>query len=1591
MKNIKNILSTIQFFLLTAVLLLFTTQFTWGVNPSVTLTSYYANADGKSGSTLRTTLGTIIASNKGSGSAHNVVSYDNIGYLLKYADTQNANGTTLIDIYTPCTFTISGSTITWSGSCNGATNVGCGLNREHTVPQSWFSKASPMVSDAFHIYATDAASNGHRSDYYYGECTSGTSYTGSNCNEAGKLGSSNWTSSKTYTANGTTYTTTGTYSGTVYEPADEYKGDIARGFFYMATRYASACSSWGNMFGNVNGLTQYTVDLMLKWHRQDPVSEKELIRNEVIYGNTTYNKAGGSYYQGNRNPFIDYPCLVEYIWGSLQGQSVSLSSLTSAYSSSFSGEGCAGGSSTTNYTITWNVKGSTSTTTSSGSSVGSLPSTPADCSTTRVFVGWTKNSSVSSRPSDLFTTAAGAPAITGNTTFYAVYADASTSGGSSSGSKTFTFSTIATANNWENGVAYTTVEDSPVTITANGGGNNGKYYTSDTSWRMYNGGSVTISVNNGSVTSITSTPSQTFTIANGEATLSLSATVKFTVITVNYTVSGGTTTYSNYSLSCSSSSTCTTAPSVGAASSSNVTTNSATATCSSGITSLGSTGCTITSYGFVYGKSSNPSLTTGTQVQVGTSYTTTGTSFTTSLSGLDASTTYYVRPYATNGYNTAYGSQASFTTKTPTQYTITWSVDGTTSTVTYNEGESLALPSTPSNCSSTRVFMGWTETSGYTGSTAPTNMFTTASGTVTANKTYYAVYADKTTTGGSGTSTVTDALTYSLIGLGTVSSGNATYTDFTGVSATSDAVYAGNINKFNSSSNPTNVIQLRSSGSNSGIVTTTTGGTATNVTVSWNASTADTRTLNVYGKTSAYSAATDLYLSSTQGTLIGTIVKGTSTSLDITGNYTYIGVRSNGSAMYLDELDITWSSGGSGTITYSNYSTSCTTTPTTYNITYKDQGGGTFSGTHGSGYPTTHTYGTATTLVSPTKTGYDFGGWFTTSACTGTAVTTLGATAYTADITLYAKWTAKTYNITYKDQGNATFSGTHGSGYPTTHTYGTTTTLVSPTKTGYTFGGWFTNSNCTGTAITTLGATAYTADITLYAKWTAKTYNITYKDQGNATFSGTHGSGYPTTHTYGTTTTLVSPTKTGYTFGGWFTNSNCTGTAITTLGATAYTADITLYAKWTQNTYNFTIAATPTGYGSVSTTSITGIPHGSSVTTNGNKFTVNGTTVTATPATATAQYTYAFSQWNNLPTTVTANVTNVQAVFTRTTNTYTVTFNANGHGTAPSALTGVEYNSTITAPTEPTAAGWAFGGWYKESGCTNAWNFSSDKVTGNTVLYAKWTALPTYTVTFMDGTSTYYTKSGYEGQTIAVTDPTPCDGFTFVGWSTQQYSSDNTTTPTIDYNGTVPSGNTTYYAVYSTQGNPTTTLTNNYAPITSLDDLTEGNYLVVGNYNSNYYAMRAAQTGTYYLNQTQVYPSSNVISSPAANLIWQITVDGSNNITLFNNTKFVYASRPTSSQASLTLTQNATGIYFTPSVSGSIWTFTSNSHNGYKIRFYGTNTTKRFELSNSTANTYLYKQQTQTTYTTYYTTDTSFTIEANPNNTTYGSTSITEL
>ncbi|MDD3630244.1 MAG: endonuclease [Bacteroidales bacterium] len=238
---------------------------------------YYDNAQGKYGQELRLALYNIIKTNFTS------ISYNELWDAYPRTD-KKPNGF-VWDIYSdipngtpPYQFTFI------TDQCGNYSAEGDCYNREHTVPASWFNDASPMYTDLFHVLPTDGYVNNRRSNYPYGK-VGNVSWTSSN---GSKLGSS----------------TTNGYSGTVFEPIDSFKGDVARIYFYMSTRYMDKIANWeGESFQN-SDLSPWAKNLFLQWHQLDPVSSKERKRNDSVY-----------VIQHNRNPFVDHPEFVNDIWG----------------------------------------------------------------------------------------------------------------------------------------------------------------------------------------------------------------------------------------------------------------------------------------------------------------------------------------------------------------------------------------------------------------------------------------------------------------------------------------------------------------------------------------------------------------------------------------------------------------------------------------------------------------------------------------------------------------------------------------------------------------------------------------------------------------------------------------------------------------------------------------------------------------------------------------------------------------------------------------------------------------------------------------------------------------------------------------------------------------------------------------------------------------------------------------------------------------------------------------------------------------------------------------------------------------------------
>ena len=259
---------------------------------------YYSAADNKKGSALLSALHGCI-------DGHTTLSYSSLEDY--YDDTDLTADGYIWDMYSTCKFTINDD----GGSQKKICDV---WNKEHSIPQSWFGESSPMKSDLFHVYPTDARVNNYRSNMPYGE-TSNRSYIDGNSKALGYIGTSNFSG----------------YTGKVFEPIDEYKGDFARTYFYMVARYLDKNfnkSENGKVVftysSNTTGLTTYAINLFLKWHRQDPVSQKEIDRNNAVYK-----------HQKNRNPFIDYPYLAEYIWGEKKDETMVLNDLMSSSDSDF--------------------------------------------------------------------------------------------------------------------------------------------------------------------------------------------------------------------------------------------------------------------------------------------------------------------------------------------------------------------------------------------------------------------------------------------------------------------------------------------------------------------------------------------------------------------------------------------------------------------------------------------------------------------------------------------------------------------------------------------------------------------------------------------------------------------------------------------------------------------------------------------------------------------------------------------------------------------------------------------------------------------------------------------------------------------------------------------------------------------------------------------------------------------------------------------------------------------------------------------------------------------------------------------------------
>lgn len=493
-----------------------------------------------------------------------------------------------------------------------------------------------------------------------------------------------------------------------------------------------------------------------------------------------------------------------------------------------------------------------------------------------------------------------------------------------------------------------------------------------------------------------------------------------------------------------------------------------------------------------------------------------------------------------------------------------------------------------------------------------------------------------------------------------------------------------------------------------------------------------------------------------------------------------------------------WSNGSTANpLTVSNITTNTHITPVfvlkSYTVTWNPNGGSV------SPTSTTKTHGsTLGTLPTPTRAAdvqytYTFKGWFT-AATGGTQVS--ASTTVTKNVTYYAQWTATLRSYT------ATFNG-NGGGTPSpsiiTKTYGSELgTLPTCSRTGYTFLGWYTASSG-GTKISS--TTKITGTVTYYAQWSINSYTLTYNVNGGnavspASKSVQYGSAYGT---------LPMPTKSSnaeytYAFAGWYTAASG-GTQVTT-NTTMGAGNTTIYAHWTATRRSYTINYQTT-YGSLNRTSQS-VAYGSKG------------SCTLTMPSNDAQYTYTFQGWYTaangggtkvgseltLETPAITGTVTYYAYVTRSTRSYTHTFNANGGGTVSPATITKAYNTALGTLPTVSRTGYTFVGWFDTSAASGGTQATTTtKVTGTKTWYARW-SINSYTFTFdkNGGNTPSATTITKEYNTAVGTLPTctrSADNtytYAFAGWFDTSASSGGTQLTTT----TKVTSNKTWYARWTT-------------------------------------------------------------------------------------------------------------------------------------------------------------------------------------------------
>ena len=403
--------------------------------------------------------------------------------------------------------------------------------------------------------------------------------------------------------------------------------------------------------------------------------------------------------------------------------------------------------------------------------------------------------------------------------------------------------------------------------------------------------------------------------------------------------------------------------------------------------------------------------------------------------------------------------------------------------------------------------------------------------------------------------------------------------------------------------------------------------------------------------------------------------------------------------------------------------------------------------------------------ADPERSGYEFDNWYKESACTN--VFNFNSELITADITLYAKWykvSTVTYNPNYEGAQNQTAQTSKGLAENKQLT----------NRENYQFVGWYMEAGCTNAFDFT---TVLTQDTTLYAKW-IQIGNTKYNVSFNLGYEGAPAIPQQEVTENTKASKPADPTRENYDFAGWYKESTFTNAF--NFDSELITTNTTIYAKW-DNVY--TVTYNLNYEGAVNQTGKT-------------------TNLKATNLEVADRDTIVFTGWYtdsectsafDFTTNVNANLT-LYAGWHDTVEKYTVSFDLGYDGATeiPSQL--IVKNNKVTKPADPERSGFEFVGWYKENTFTNAFDFSTELITADTTIYAKWNQIyqVTYNYNYTDSPAPEVENSvGGKAVNKVLEDRT---GFTFSGWSTKADMSD-----TFDFN-TALTGNITLYAKWTSTG-----------------------------------------------------------------------------------------------------------------------------------------------------------------------------------------------